>query len=125
MSKAKGSATTPRVIFHYHRPDGHYDGWGLHLWSESQEILAPESHTSWEAPVQFESVDGFGGKVTIDLQSHPGDLGFIIHRGEEKDIYHNRVANVDKKKIDVWLIAGQDQVFKTKKDAETFLKQLG
>ena len=42
QAAAQGYAT-----IHYHRPDGVYDGWGLHLWGDA---IDPSEATEWATP---------------------------------------------------------------------------
>nr|BFE77871.1 hypothetical protein GCM10020093_004720 [Planobispora longispora] len=50
------------AILHYHRPDGNYDGWGLHLWGD---VANP---TEWASPLQPAGTDGFGVHFRVPLK---------------------------------------------------------
>ncbi|MET8338434.1 pullulanase-associated domain-containing protein [Streptosporangium canum] len=50
-----------RFNLHYHRPDGNYEGWGLHLWGD---VATP---TEWATPLQPAGEDGFGVHFRVPL----------------------------------------------------------
>ncbi|GAA3589916.1 hypothetical protein GCM10022419_085560 [Nonomuraea rosea] len=74
---AEGTATV-----HYHRPDGAYDGWGLHVWGGA---LAGGAATGWTSPRPPDGADGFGAYWNVPLRNAADSLSFVIHRGDEKD----------------------------------------
>ena len=45
------------VTIHYNRPDGIYDGWGLHLWGDA---IADGVGTQWGSPRPYDGIDAFG-----------------------------------------------------------------
>src|SRR6516164_9370184 len=42
---------------HYHRGDGNYTGWGLHLWGDAHRLA---QDTRWSEPYQAAGADSFG-----------------------------------------------------------------
>ncbi|MEE1928617.1 pullulanase-type alpha-1,6-glucosidase [Streptomyces sp. TRM 70351] len=67
------------AVIHYHRPDGDYDGWGLHTWTGAAEP------TDWASPVRPVSTDAFGAVYEVPLAEGATSLSYIVHRGDEKD----------------------------------------
>jgi pullulanase-type alpha-1,6-glucosidase len=88
------------VILYYYRPDGEYDGWGLHLFPVQP---ASEAWTKFPTPGEYlrEGIDPvYGAYFRIGLPQNtkpaysnnpanvaafPEVLGFIIHKGDTKD----------------------------------------
>jgi hypothetical protein len=76
-----------RVVLHYHRPDGQYRGWGLHVWD------APEGKpvrflpgVTWETPLFPDGVDDFGAYWVLSGASFPsGRVSYKLHRGDVKE----------------------------------------
>jgi len=75
-----GAAGVARI--HYHRADGDYTGWGLHLWGDA---IAEGAATEWTSPRPPSGQDAFGVYFEIPLADPTASLNFIIHRGDEKD----------------------------------------
>jgi glycosidase len=76
QAAAQGYATV-----HYQRPDGDYDGWGLHLWGEA---IAEETETEWTSPREPDGVDDFGAYWNVPIVDAEAQLNFIIHKGDDK-----------------------------------------
>jgi pullulanase-type alpha-1,6-glucosidase len=78
------AAATDRVTVHYSRPDGAYDGWGLHLWGDGLGDGVP---TDWAAPRLPDGVDGGvdGAYWHVPVKDATKPVNFIVHRGDEKD----------------------------------------
>jgi len=88
------------VILYYFRPDGEYDGWGLHLFPVTP---AGPAWTEFATPGEYlsEGIDPvYGAYYRIglpqntnppysadpdDVAEFPEVLGFIIHKGDTKD----------------------------------------
>jgi len=86
------------VAIHYHRPDGSYDGWGVHLWEsfekvENGKIVAPKDKSdmpiagiSWSSPMKPTGKDGFGIYWQVKANEfRNGKYNYIIHKGDAKD----------------------------------------
>jgi pullulanase-type alpha-1,6-glucosidase len=78
------------AIIHYFRDDGDYGDhtlepfnfenyWGLHLWGDIDETIV------WDAPKPFLGEDEYGRFAWVKLAENPGEVGFIVHRGNVKD----------------------------------------
>ncbi|MGW4638519.1 pullulanase-type alpha-1,6-glucosidase [Sphaerisporangium sp. NPDC004334] len=74
---AQGYATV-----HYHRPDGRYDGWGLHLWGDA---VADGAGTGWASPRAPDGADSYGPYWKVPLKDPSAPLNYIVHNGDAKD----------------------------------------
>jgi len=93
---------------HYHRPDGNYDDWGLHLWGD-----AIDNSTDWDEPLLFTKQDDCGRSAVVEIQ-HPGEkLGFIVHKGNEKDTDGDRFFIPTREQAEIWLIQDDATIYPT------------
>ncbi|MGK5675515.1 pullulanase-type alpha-1,6-glucosidase [Micromonospora sp. URMC 106] len=88
------------AVIHYHRADGNYDGWGLHLWDGAA------TPTDWAKPMAPTSVDSFGAVFRVPLAAGATGLSYIIHRGDEKDLPDDQRLDFTAAGREVWLLAG-------------------
>ncbi len=77
------------LTIHYHRYNADYEGWGLHLWNAVEEsggtfIINGETY-DWSNPLPFSNEDSYGVLVDIPILYEDLPLGFIVHKGDEKD----------------------------------------
>ncbi|WP_310434991.1 pullulanase-type alpha-1,6-glucosidase [Streptomyces sp. 3330] len=89
-----------KAVIHYHRADGHYDGWGLHAWTGAA------NPTDWSKPLQPVGKDSFGVTFEVPLADGATSLSYIIHKGDEKDIPSDRSLDFATHGKDVWLVGG-------------------
>ncbi|GAA4941931.1 hypothetical protein GCM10023238_04620 [Streptomyces heliomycini] len=98
------SAYPPRdgtkAVLHYHRPDGDYEGWGLHTWTGSAD--PPE----WNDPVLPVREDPFGLVFEVPLNDGAASLSYILHKGQEKDIPDDEALDFSLYGHEVWRVAG-------------------
>ncbi|WBB54024.1 pullulanase-type alpha-1,6-glucosidase [Verrucosispora sp. WMMD573] len=87
------------AVIHYHRPDGDYDGWGLHLWDGAA------TPTDWAKPMPPTRVDSFGAEFRVPLAEGATGLSYIIHRGDEKDLPQDQRLDFTEAGREVWLLA--------------------
>ncbi|GAA2817191.1 pullulanase-type alpha-1,6-glucosidase [Crossiella cryophila] len=92
------------LVVHYNRPTGDYDGWGLHVWGEVAEP------TAWERPLPFAGETGYGRFAWVKLKPGAKQVGFLVHKGEEKDVAGDRFVDPSITP-QVWLKQGQAPVF--------------
>ncbi|GAA4192227.1 hypothetical protein GCM10022252_33280 [Streptosporangium oxazolinicum] len=90
------------AILHYHRPDGNYDGWGLHLWGD---VADP---TEWGAPLQPAGEDGFGVHFRVPLTEGAKTVNYIIHKGDTKDLPDNQSLDLTATGHEVWRVAATE-----------------
>jgi hypothetical protein len=119
------------VTIHYHRPDGSYDGWGLHTWESfqkpeeaSDEFAAKEASdrpvkgVSWFAPLQQSGKDDFGVFWTIPAKEFGnGRVNYIIHKGDKKEQCNKDMFFMASKSKEAWVIAGDCKVYTSKDEA--------
>ncbi|WP_336366813.1 pullulanase-type alpha-1,6-glucosidase [Marinobacter sp. C2H3] len=78
------------ALLYYKRPDGQYDGWGLHLWNDTAggcDGLADNVPTDWGAPRQPDGISAtYGAYYRIPMREAGDCLNFIVHQGDTKDI---------------------------------------
>ncbi|MBC6460909.1 pullulanase-type alpha-1,6-glucosidase [Actinomadura sp. HBU206391] len=103
---------TPRdwLVVHYERPDGDYDGWGLHVWGDV------EQPTTWERPLPFAGEDGYGAFAWVKLKPGATNVGIAPHKGEEKD-GGDRAVN-PARNGEIWLVRGKDEVYGSRASAQ-------
>jgi pullulanase-type alpha-1,6-glucosidase len=70
------------VTIHYNRPDGVYDGWGLHLWGDA---IDDSVSTSWDTPRPYDNIDAFGAYWNVPIVDATQQLNYILHKGGDKD----------------------------------------
>ncbi|MFI1163006.1 pullulanase-type alpha-1,6-glucosidase [Streptomyces sp. NPDC020801] len=95
---------TSKAVIHYHRADGNYDGWGLHVWTGAA------NPTDWSKPLQPVKTDSYGAVFEVPLTDGATSLSYIIHKGDEKDLPADQSLDL---KVpnghEVWLVSGQDK----------------
>ena len=107
-----------RAIIHYHRPDGDYDGWGLHTWTGAAN--PPE----WNDPLRPVGRDSFGLVFEVPLTDHADSLSYILHNKGEKDVPTDESLHFSTYGNEVWRLAG-DPAYLTPSLAGAFGLDLG
>ncbi|MBK8797194.1 MAG: alpha amylase N-terminal ig-like domain-containing protein [Anaerolineales bacterium] len=92
------------ATIHYHRPDGAYEGWGLHVWG------AAAQETPWADPLPPTGSDNFGVYWEVSLAGGGDELGFIIHNGERKDPGPDQVLALNTSRA-AWVVSGIPEVY--------------
>jgi glycosidase len=95
---------TAVLRLHYHRPDGDTAGWGLHVWGD---VARP---TDWAAPLAPVGEDAFGPVFEIPLAPGATSVGYIVHRGDEKDHSADQSVDLRVSGHEVWRLAGTDRL---------------
>ncbi|WP_443044009.1 pullulanase-type alpha-1,6-glucosidase [Streptomyces sp. NBC_00322] len=90
-----------KAVLHYHRPDGDYDGWGLHTWTGAKDP------TDWSRPLQPVRKDAYGVTFEVPLAAGATSLSYIVHRGDQKDLPSDQSLDLATYTNEVWLLAGQ------------------
>ncbi len=120
-----------KIAIHYHRPDGKYDGWGLHTWesfqlkeeaadewAEKKQSDRPLKGVTWFAPMKPSGQDAFGLYWVIDASEFGnGRVNYIIHKGDKKEQSNQDKFFLIKDTREAWVISGDNAVYKTKEEA--------
>lgn len=109
---------------HYYRPDGNYDGWGIHLWGPgvSGDVIKA---VTWQKPLPFNGFDSFGAYAHIKM--HPKGAGkpiqYIIHKGDTKDQNGKDMIFDTKPGNEIFIVAGDVNIYRTKEEALAAVKK--
>jgi len=111
------------VTIHYHREDGDYTGWGLHLWGDA---IDPSEGTAWDNPKLPTGFDDYGAYWNILLNSANPDavtlpVNFIIHRGDDKDPGPDE-SFIPQEVPTVWKQSGDETIYPSRAAAENFAR---
>jgi pullulanase-type alpha-1,6-glucosidase len=105
------------AILHYNRPNGDYEGWGLHLWGEA---IDPFEVTEWTAPKAFNGEDAYGKFAFIKLKDPTQPLNFIIHKGDEKDTPNDR-SFIPAETPQIWVKQGDAANYRSQAEAQDYV----
>ncbi|GGW83211.1 pullulanase-type alpha-1,6-glucosidase [Streptomyces lomondensis] len=92
-----------KAVLHYHRADGNYDGWGLHVWTGAAHP------TDWSNPLKPVKTDPYGAVFEVPLTEGATSLSYIIHKGDEKDLPTDQSLDLKASGHEVWLVSGQEK----------------
>ncbi|MCH5677147.1 pullulanase-type alpha-1,6-glucosidase [Streptomyces gilvus] len=92
-----------KAVIHYHRADGTYDGWGLHVWTGAA------NPTDWSSPLKPVRTDAYGAVFEVPLADGATSLSYIIHKGDEKDLPADQSLDLRANGHEVWLLGGQEK----------------
>lgn len=92
------------VRIHYYRPDAAYTGWGLHAWEDTT------AKVEWGKPLAQTGKDGWGVYWDVPMKQDWKKLGFIVHRGDEKDPGPDMFLTPDKGS-EVWILSGKNEIY--------------
>ncbi|WP_031173195.1 pullulanase-type alpha-1,6-glucosidase [Streptomyces durhamensis] len=94
---------TAKAVLHYHRADGNYDGWGLHVWTGAAHP------TDWSDPLKPVKTDAYGAVFEVPLTEGATSLSYIIHKGDDKDLPADQSLDLKADGHEVWLLNGQEK----------------
>jgi glycosidase len=92
------------AVIHYHRPDGDYDGWGLHLWGDA---IAEGEATTWQEAKLPNGESAYGKFWFVQLKDASQPVNFIIHKGDEKDTDPDR-SFIPAQDREIWVFSGNE-----------------
>ncbi|MFE7410399.1 pullulanase-type alpha-1,6-glucosidase [Streptomyces laurentii] len=92
---------TTKAVLHYQRPDGKYDGWGLHLWTGAAQP------TDWSKPLMPARFDAYGAVYEVPLADGATNLSYIVHNGDQKDLPTDQSLDLATYGNEVWLLGGE------------------
>ena len=107
-------ANTVRV--NYFRPDGNYAGWGLHAWEDTT------AQVEWTKPLPQTGMNDFGAYWDVPMKEGWQKLGFIVHKGDDKDPGPDMFLNAPEGN-QVWIVSGTNKMFTEKPDVS--VRQVG
>ena len=120
-----------KVAIHYHRPDGSYDGWALHVWesfqkkeeaddeyAEKQQGDRPLKGVTWFKPLPQSGKDDFGVYWVVSADEFGnGRVNYIIHKGDKKEQANQDKFFLIKDGRDAYVISGDTKVYMSKEEA--------
>ncbi|MFJ4962307.1 pullulanase-type alpha-1,6-glucosidase [Streptomyces sp. NPDC088729] len=92
---------TGKAVLNYHRPDGDYDGWGLHVWAGAKEP------TDWSKPLAPVRKNAYGVTFEVPLAEGATTLSYILHKGDEKDLPTDQSLDFATSGHEVWMVGGK------------------
>ncbi|WP_327356578.1 pullulanase-type alpha-1,6-glucosidase [Streptomyces sp. NBC_01304] len=92
-----------KAVLHLQRPDGDYDGWGLHTWTGAKDP------TDWSKPLQPTRIDAYGAVYEVPLADGATSLSYILHKGDEKDLPSDQSLDLAAAGHEVWLLSGKEK----------------
>ncbi|TQJ87652.1 pullulanase-type alpha-1,6-glucosidase [Streptomyces sp. SLBN-31] len=92
-----------KAVIHYHRADGNYDGWGLHVWTGAAHP------TDWPSPLKPVRTDAYGAVFEVPLTDGATSLSYILHKGDDKDLPADQSLDLKTNGYEVWLLNGQEK----------------
>ncbi len=121
----KGDIT---IKFHYKREYDDYENWSFYIWERDmygRDLNPKEFSINKKGVIE----DSFGRVLTIFLNKNEevNKLGFLIKKGKQnewlrKDIEIDRYIPL-KKKMDIYVIEGKNEIFFSKKEALDYLEE--
>ncbi|MEU9944883.1 pullulanase-type alpha-1,6-glucosidase [Streptomyces lavendulae] len=90
-----------KAVLHYQRPDGAYDGWGLHVWTGAA------TPTDWSKPLLPTRTDSYGAVYEVPLAPGATSLSYILHKGDEKDLPTDQSLDLKATGHEVWMLGGR------------------
>ncbi|GIF12060.1 pullulanase-type alpha-1,6-glucosidase [Actinoplanes teichomyceticus] len=94
------------LIVHYHRPDGDYSGWSLHVWGD----VAAGQETAFPGGQPFAGEYEHGRFAWVRLAEGAAEVGFVVaHASGAKDVDADRVVDV-RETASIWLHSGDPAV---------------
>ncbi|MFJ8195927.1 pullulanase-type alpha-1,6-glucosidase [Streptomyces sp. NPDC096152] len=92
-----------KAVIHYHRADGDYDGWGLHVWTGAA------NPTDWSNPLKPVKTDAYGAVFEVPLSDGATSLSYIVHKGDQKDLPADQSLDLKANGYEVWQVSGQEK----------------
>ncbi|MGA5194819.1 pullulanase-type alpha-1,6-glucosidase [Streptomyces exfoliatus] len=92
-----------KAVIHYQRPDGNYDGWGLHTWTGAAQP------TDWSKPLMPVRTDAYGAVYEVPLAEGATSLSYILHKGDEKDLPTDQSLDLATYGHEIWTLSGQQK----------------
>ncbi|MGR4879338.1 pullulanase-type alpha-1,6-glucosidase [Streptomyces sp. LARHCF249] len=94
---------TAKAVLHHQRPDGAYEGWGLHVWTGAA------TPTDWSKPLLPARFDAYGAVYEVPLAAGATSLSYILHKGDEKDLPSDQSLDLKATGHEVWMLGGKEK----------------
>ncbi|MFE4259984.1 pullulanase-type alpha-1,6-glucosidase [Streptomyces sp. NPDC056883] len=94
---------TAKAVLHYQRPDGAYEGWGLHVWTGAA------TPTDWSKPILPARTDSYGAVYEVPLAAGATSLSYILHNGDAKDLPSDQSLDLKTNGHEVWMLGGKEK----------------
>ncbi|MCX5125401.1 pullulanase-type alpha-1,6-glucosidase [Streptomyces sp. NBC_00347] len=94
---------TAKAVLHYQRPDGAYEGWGLHVWTGAA------TPTDWSKPILPARTDSYGAVYEVPLAAGATSLSYILHNGDAKDLPSDQSLDLKANGHEVWMLGGKEK----------------
>ncbi len=85
---------------HYLNPAGDYDGWVLHVWEDTLESV------TWQEGLPVTGTTPHGIYWDVRLADDAERVGFIVHRGDEKDPGPDMFLVPAEHGTEIWVVSG-------------------
>ena len=105
LCAAQESLEDNTARIHYGRPDGIYEGFKLHVWEDTIESV------TWEDGLDIAGEDDYGVYWDVRLTEGAERLGFIVHKGDQKDPGPDMFLNINELGNEAWILSGRDTIF--------------
>ncbi|MFY7856604.1 MAG: pullulanase-associated domain-containing protein, partial [Rubrivivax sp.] len=98
--------TEPTTLtVHYQRTAGDYDGWQIHTWNTAVD-------PGWNQGHNAAARTAFGVRYEVPLKGNSGEVGYLFHKGDEKDHGGRDQTYVLKPgKNEIWRLQGDDRTY--------------
>ena len=113
-------ATPPdgKIEINYHRCDGNYAKWGVHLW-KSPNMPLPD--IEWPNPMMPTGTNDFGVFWHADYEEFKtgskAQVNYIIHKGDIKEQGAKDMAFDGSAHKAIWVVNGDRTIFYSKEEA--------
>ena len=97
---------------HYARPDGDFEGWVLHVWGDTT------AEVTWERGLEPSASSVYGVYWDVPLSAAAQRLGFIVHRGDDKDPGPDMFLDLESGR-EAWLVSGSATIYREPPDVRS------
>jgi hypothetical protein len=95
------------LIIHYTRDLEDYADWGVHVWGDG---VNAESIPTWAEPLPFSGIDQYGRYAIVTLNDPSLEVGFIVHKGDEKNSDDN-LMHTPSDDSEVWILQADATIY--------------
>jgi len=117
-------ATPPEgyIEINYHRADGNYQGWGVHLWKDPN---MPLPDIEWPNPMMPTGTSDFGvyWHVKADEFGSKIHVNYIIHKGDIKEQGGKDMAFDGRQYKAIWVLSGDRKIYYSLEEAQKVLAE--